>query len=79
MVKINRITLQNLEGVLVPKHELKFIVGGCTIDGGDLPEFEVVCDADPGKCWACDYDNPNHQCAYFTGVQSDDCNLPWRC
>ena len=60
MVKINRITLQNLEGVIVSKPELKFIVGGSDpIEGGE------------GKCcYSVHYtDYTTHPCK-----DMDDCN-----
>ena len=82
MIKINKITLKNLEGVIVPKPELKFIVGGCEYDGGELPEVEITCGQNGGACWRCiQYFSGEYTmtCMESTGNQRDFCHADSKC
>ena len=73
MIKINKITLKKLEGVIVPKPELKFIVGGCD----PIDDVEIG-----GEGWACTIvfiDGYPVECMVFSGKQSDYCDLSDAC
>ena len=79
MRTLDRAILNTLEGVKVPKWQLKNIIGGCDLDGGELPDLEITCDYEPGKCWKCSHDQQGHQCSERTGDPLDSCSLPWIC
>ena len=80
MRTLDRAILNTLEGVKLPKWQLKNIIGGCDpIDGGTLDDVIITCDQNPGQCWKCSQDSNEHPCSEFTGDQKDYCSLPWKC
>ena len=69
--KLKKLSLNQLQGVEIKKHELKYILGG----GG--PEANITCGSSGGQCWESSYDNyletgnycrltgyPMHYCIY---------------
>ena len=70
MRTLDRALINTLEGVKVPKWQLKNIIGGCDPDGGELPDLEITCDS---KGWGVCYVWDDCIC-YATGDPKDYCD-----
>ena len=81
-MKIDRKVLGKLDGMKLSKPELRFIVGGCEIDGGVLPDVTITCGQYEGRCWDCLFIMKGEfsgYCRYNTGDRSHYCSAPVKC